>query len=144
MDAFDVANQDVFDLKVRFESLDQILHEFDEIQLKIEYHQITLTDNTLMLEESIVVGAEFEVNFYKLKSSMTSIIQRLTPPTKPIIKEESSHNSQLRLPKIDPEKFNGKPDSWLSFYDVYTTMIHENASFINDSKILLSSFITQG
>lgn len=138
---FDTSNQDVSELKARHKTVDLMAHQFEKIQLKIEYQQLTEADSEELLKESHIVRMKFEEQFYKLKSSMLFAIKVSTETIKPKFKQESQPTELFRLPKIDLEIFTGKPDNWLSFYDVFTTIIHENNTLttIQKFKYLRSS-----
>lgn len=50
---FDENVDDVHDLHARYETVESMFHDFDETQLKIEYHQLTLSNNAEVMKGAI-------------------------------------------------------------------------------------------
>lgn len=127
VEQFDLDNQNVFDLNSRFEKIDSYYDEFDEIQLKIEHHVLTLLNNEGLLIDCAANRKEFEDKYFNLKSSAQSILKTLSKKDDPVI-NEVPHKPQLKLPIISLPNFNGECENWLNFYEVFNSLIHENPS----------------
>ena len=55
---------------------------------------------------------------------------------------EISETAKVRLPKLDIEKFDGDVINWSSFWDQFSTAIHENDSLSEINKFThLKSFL---
>lgn len=122
-----------FDLNTRLSMIENILSEFDETQLKIEHHVISLKDNEDLLIECDTIRQEFETDYYNLKASIASIISSFAEDRQHQLTEKKNV-SQLRLPKVDLPKFNGSCENWMAFHDIYMSLIHDNQSLSDIQK----------
>lgn len=94
---------------------------------------LTLPDDD-SVNDQVLSQDQDEVN--DLYSHIASVIEVLTPQEPPATPSASSEAgtsvhtpiSQVRLPKLDLQKFSGNPLSWTSFINLFDATIHRNAS----------------
>lgn len=124
---FDLEKQDAFDLNARYDKLDTYYDVFDDTQLKIEHHVISLLNNEDLMVECVTIRKTFEDEYFNLKSSIQSILKTISKKD-PADHNEVPHKPQLKLPIISLPNFNGECENWLNFYEVFNSLIHENLS----------------
>ncbi|XP_062535396.1 uncharacterized protein LOC134204615 [Armigeres subalbatus] len=116
-----------FDMSIRIERL-------DELREKIENTIIEVKSHSSYSEEKYPIDSrrkDFSVRFYKMKAFLMDQLKQLQEPT-PILDRsfhagESSVGGSLdhaRLPQIRLQVFNGDINEWLSFRDLFTSLIH--------------------
>ena len=66
---------------------------------------------------------------YKLMEDKVNL--RVTPST---TSSNVDFSTKLKLPPIEVPKFNGSPEEWIPFRDLYVTMIHENSQLSGSQK----------
>lgn len=130
-DSFDKVEGDFQQLHGRFEMLDLCFSEFDSIQTQIEFIE---KDKT---EENIEVRTTFENKFFELKSQVHRIFMensdkylcesklKFSSQQPRQIKQEFS---SIQLPTLNIPTFCGDYESWLSFHDIFVSLIHNNNS----------------
>ncbi|XP_058816162.1 uncharacterized protein LOC131679450 [Topomyia yanbarensis] len=113
---FDVMHCD--QLPVRIERLDALWREFEVIQDEIE----VLEDEE---EQFSDLRKEFQTMYFELKASLQSKL-----PPRPSTSVTSSVQAQpiahIRLPEISLKQFSGRFDDWVSFRDLFVSLIHNN------------------
>lgn len=130
---FNQDNNSEYDLNSRLSMLETILSDFDEVQLKIEHHVISMKDNAVLLIECDATRKDFETEYYNLKASITSIVNSISE-TRQKQQNEKKNISQLKLPKVDLPKFNGSCENWMAFHDIYNSLIHDNQTLSDVQK----------
>ncbi|XP_055634284.1 uncharacterized protein LOC129774549 [Toxorhynchites rutilus septentrionalis] len=106
---------------IRIQRLDALWREFEETQEEIEL----LEDGE---EDFAEERQEFQALYYELKTSLQSKIpvQPPVPPPAPVqpISSAIPISSSVRLPEIKLKEFSGNLDDWVSFRDLYVSLIH--------------------
>lgn len=131
IDSFDKVEGDFRQLHQRFEMLDLCFSEFDSIQTKIEF--IEKDDKG----ENIEVRTNFENKFFELKSQAHRILTESSE--KYLCESKFKFSSQeprqirqevssIKLPTLNIPTFCGDYESWLSFHDIFVSLIHNNNS----------------
>lgn len=129
IESFDKSTGDIRQLHERFEKLDLCFSEFDIIQTKIEFIDKDDTEN------SELTRTTFENKFFELKSKAHRILTEDSDrflcdskldfsgkETRQIKQEFSS----IKLPVLNIPTFCGDYESWLSFHDIFVSLIHNN------------------
>ncbi|XP_053686315.1 uncharacterized protein LOC128735856 [Sabethes cyaneus] len=114
---------------VRLEKLEDLWEKVNDVILEIEIHE----DYTAEDESYIQQRSEFGNDYYEVKSllldkikqfdeqpSMNASVRVLDTTQQPTIEH-------VRLPQIKLQTFDGNIDEWLSFRDLYTSLIHWKA-----------------
>ncbi|XP_053698496.1 uncharacterized protein LOC128745446 [Sabethes cyaneus] len=118
------------ELAVRLNKLDSLWDNINEAFNEIESHEESPDDPEAFVKDRI----EFENRFYTLKSFLQDKIvpaqdslsasAELNQSIRPTDSATPSNASHVRLPQITLPKFSGKLDEWLTFRDLYTSLIH--------------------
>ncbi|XP_055633266.1 uncharacterized protein LOC129773650 [Toxorhynchites rutilus septentrionalis] len=129
---FDNQN-DVFQIPIRVEALDRVYNEFLDLQTEIEKY-----DDPEKFEEHMQERATFEARYCSAKGFL--LMKRSIDHNQPVLNTSftANHppaNFHLRLPKIDLPKFDGDLSRWLSFRDMFTSMVHSNADIPTVAKM---------
>ncbi|XP_053685762.1 uncharacterized protein LOC128735296 [Sabethes cyaneus] len=111
-------------LPIRIQRLDALWREFEETQDEIEV--LEDTDDEFSQER-----LEFQTLYYELKGSLQSKIplQQSQPPPPPQVQSVPSFNpvqSNIRLPEMKLKEFSGDLDDWVTFRDLFVSLIHSN------------------
>lgn len=108
-------------VKVRIERLDNLWREFEEVQDEIE-----------VLEEADEEFSEerqnFQTLYFELKAALQAKLPQL-PSSSNQVRQATVLNpisSNVRLPEIKLREFSGNLDEWVSFRDLYVSLIHTN------------------
>lgn len=124
-----------------------IISQLEERKLKLEQNWNDYNDIQTQLEladaSELDDRANFEEAFYNLSAKIRDLLR---PPTSshneiatassPLTLSDVSRPSfNIRLPKLDLPKFTGKYDEWVSFHDVFHSVIHSNYSLSDVHKL---------
>ncbi|XP_058817780.1 uncharacterized protein LOC131681089 [Topomyia yanbarensis] len=108
-------------LSVRIQRLDELWREFESIQDEIE----VLEDSEEQFSDE---RREFQTLYFELKASLEGKLPS-RPPTAPPLPLPSVHVqpvANIRLPEISLKQFSGRIDDWVSFRDLFVSLIHNN------------------
>ncbi|XP_062537957.1 uncharacterized protein LOC134206279 [Armigeres subalbatus] len=133
---------DFLQLKFRIEKLDSLWDKFNEIQAEIELEyglSVELADEK----------ATFEDLYYQLKGSLAS---KLAPNAAAPTSSSSSsspvapptHAFGVRLPELKIPEFKGDFDKWMNFYDLFSTLIHQNQQLSTIQKFQYLKAVLKG
>ncbi|XP_062542201.1 uncharacterized protein LOC134210189 [Armigeres subalbatus] len=112
-------------VEVRLEKLENIWDKFSETLVEIKSHDDYKEDETYDKERR-----EFNNRFYEAKSFL---VDQAKERKEPLLLDQSvrTHDTSVqgaldnvRLPQIKLQSFNGDIDEWLSFRDLFTSLIH--------------------
>ncbi|XP_058816995.1 uncharacterized protein LOC131680290 [Topomyia yanbarensis] len=113
---FDVMHCD--QLPVCIERVDALWREIEVIQDEIE----VLEDEEVQFSD---LRKEFQTMYFELKASLQSKL-----PPRPSMSVTSSVQAQpiahIRQPEISLKPFSGRFDDWVSFRDLFVSLIHNN------------------
>ncbi|GFR07835.1 uncharacterized protein TNCT_366971 [Trichonephila clavata] len=115
------------DISNKLEKLELIYTEFDQ------------ADAALPFESSEM--EEFEAKYYETKAKLQNILENLSVRTN-VYNDNSNvfenvsnvKSSNFKLPKINIECFSGDYKDWLSFKDLYVSLVHDNMCLSNIQK----------
>ncbi|XP_055590154.1 uncharacterized protein LOC129742298 [Uranotaenia lowii] len=116
----------VHQILVRLEKLEELWDKVSETSCEIESHDEFLSDVEVFTKER----SDFENRFFEVKAFL---IERQREQFNSTVDEISMRHSDsvlpaagehVRLPQIKLQTFNGNVDDWLSFRDLFTSLIH--------------------
>ncbi|XP_055622863.1 uncharacterized protein LOC129766365 [Toxorhynchites rutilus septentrionalis] len=115
----------VTDVDIRLEKIDELWEKFCDTLVEIRAHEDYLADEESYDKER----QEFSDRYYRAKSFLVDKSKRLQGP---LVLEQSVRTNEsvvfgadrVRLPQISLPSFNGDIDEWLSFRDLFTSLIH--------------------
>ncbi|XP_055634173.1 uncharacterized protein LOC129774458 [Toxorhynchites rutilus septentrionalis] len=115
----------VTDVDIRLEKIDELWEKFCDTLVEIRAHEDYLADEESYDKER----QEFSDRYYRAKSFLVDKSKRLRGP---LVLEQSVRTNEsvgfgadrVRLPQISLPSFNGDIDEWLSFRDLFTSLIH--------------------
>lgn len=114
-------NSTTSQIAVRLERLDDLWEKISEAFSDVESHEDYVDEEYSVSKER----SEFENRFYDVKAFL---VDKNTPPLDHSLRHvDTSTNSTMehvRLPQIRLQSFNGNIDDWLSFRDLFTSLIH--------------------
>lgn len=112
-------------LRIRLEKLDGLMEKISEILDAIELHEEYEDDDEIYSKQRI----SFDNQYYDTKATILDRLKQLEEPR--LSSTAQSHDSlvpsvaeRVRLPQIKLQTFDGNIDQWLSFRDLYTSLIH--------------------
>lgn len=114
------------EIEIRLGKLDEFWEGFSQALVDIFSHEDYNPDSSSIEKERL----EFSDRYYQLKSFLADRLKELQ---RPHVLEHSIHGSEgsshgilehVRLPQITLQTFNGNIDDWLSFRDLFTSLIH--------------------
>ncbi|XP_055622597.1 uncharacterized protein LOC129766156 [Toxorhynchites rutilus septentrionalis] len=117
---------DICQLEVRLEKLDIAWEKFSETLIDIKCHDDFDDEEDFYEKERV----EFSDRYYQVKSFLLSKVrerQEQSSSTQSIPANVTMQHGTLehvRLPQIRLQSFDGNIDQWLSFRDLYTSLIH--------------------
>lgn len=117
------------EIEIRLSKLDEFWESFSEALVDIFSHDDYNPDSTSLERERI----EFSDRYYQLKSFLSDKLKDRQRPQEleNSIRggDASAHGNMdhVRLPQITLQPFNGNIDEWLSFRDLFTSLIHWKA-----------------
>ncbi|XP_055622884.1 uncharacterized protein LOC129766382 [Toxorhynchites rutilus septentrionalis] len=123
-------------LEVRLEKLDQLWDEFGEVRVEVRAHDDFEGSDELDTERQ-----EFSDRYYEAKSFLVGKLKDST--------RTGRHSGQctldrVRLPQITLQPFNGNGEEWLSFKDVFTSLIHSRGDLPEVKKLYYLKGCLQG
>ncbi|XP_058448790.1 uncharacterized protein LOC131428764 [Malaya genurostris] len=115
----------VTEVEVRLGKLEEIWESFSETFVEILYHDDYNPEGSAYEKERM----EFSDNYYEVKAFLMEKVKMLQEPQALEQSMRSGEAMQLvtdhvRLPQIKLQTFNGNVDEWLSFRDLFTSLIH--------------------
>ncbi|CAB3238247.1 unnamed protein product [Arctia plantaginis] len=121
-------------LETRLESLEDLWKAFKEGHKHV-ISKLTKDedrDDSYFIEDTY---EEFEELYIQYKSSLKEALQPFSVPSyvhrqtsTPVSDLEHSTKSDVKLPRIQIPKFSGRYEEWQSFYDLFSSLIHNNKS----------------
>ncbi|XP_055526989.1 uncharacterized protein LOC129719622 [Wyeomyia smithii] len=114
---------------VRLEKLEELWEKVNDVILEIEIHE----DYTAEDEAYIQQRSEFGNKYYAVKSALLDKVKELEEHPAMNTSLRANDTTQqptvehVRLPQIKLQTFDGNIDEWLSFRDLYTSLIHWKA-----------------
>lgn len=124
---------ELFEIKARFESLKLKQDRLDVLNattLNELSEQDKVTDE--QIEDELSRCSEYEIRFLTLKERVASLIENLNA-------EGSSNNgrvqntgTQLRLPKIEINKFDGDLKNWIGFWGQFSKIHQDDSISVED------------
>ncbi|XP_055527284.1 uncharacterized protein LOC129719894 [Wyeomyia smithii] len=131
------ANTKTSQVTVRLERLDDLWEKIGDVINEIESHEEYEAEEDSLTKERII----FEDRYYEMKASL---IDRIKERREPGTSEQSirgaettlvSSGEHVRLPQIKLQSFDGDIDEWLSFRDLFTSLIHWKADLSEVKKL---------
>ncbi|XP_052565835.1 uncharacterized protein LOC120412439 [Culex pipiens pallens] len=127
----------IADVEVRLGALDELWVDFNETLVEIQSHgeYVATEDATYEADR-----AKFSESYFLNKSRLITKSRELQAPPavleQTIRSEETSHglNDHIRLPQIKLQKFTGIIEEWLSFRDLFVSLIHSKAELSDVEK----------
>ncbi|XP_049882518.1 uncharacterized protein LOC126378330 [Pectinophora gossypiella] len=117
-----------YELTLRFNKIKDILDDFDKIQSQIE----SLDSNE---DIQLIERQEIENRFYSLIAQSQDLLQTFESSSKSNnTSQTNSHGNTVKLPPLKIPSFNGDPNKWLEFRDMYLSLIHNNDTIDDISK----------
>lgn len=124
------------DLEGRLTAHLTLWDRFSDIQNQVESIADKNPENTAAHESERV---NFESRFYVISGTIKKHLKKLQNDSASISTESRRvagngtdegfrHNSTFHLPKLEAPTFNGSFDTWLSFYDSFKSMCHDNSA----------------
>ncbi|XP_062557498.1 uncharacterized protein LOC134222355 [Armigeres subalbatus] len=111
---------------VRLEKLDELWVKVNEVILEIETHD----DYDEEEDDCFKQRSAFGSKYYDLKSSLLDKVKDFEEPavlnqsTRGLDASHQPTGEHVRLPRIMLQTFDGNIDDWLSFRDLYMSLIH--------------------
>ncbi|XP_058816865.1 uncharacterized protein LOC131680160 [Topomyia yanbarensis] len=116
----------VTDIEVRLGKLEELWESFSDTFVEILSHDDYNAEGSAYEKERM----EFSDNYYEVKTFLMDKVKELQEPQ---VLEQSLRagdglphgtSDHVRLPQIKLQIFNGDVDEWLSFRDLFTSLIH--------------------
>ncbi|XP_062557280.1 uncharacterized protein LOC134222153 [Armigeres subalbatus] len=114
---------------VRLEKLDELWENVNDVILNIETHD----DYDEEEDNCSKQRSEFSSKYYDLKSLLLDKVKEFQEPpalnqsTRNLEAADQATMERVRLPQIVLQTFDGNIDDWLSFRDLYLSLIHRKA-----------------
>ncbi|XP_055522497.1 uncharacterized protein LOC129716687 [Wyeomyia smithii] len=113
------------EVDVRLEQLDRMWDRMNEAINDVESHEESIADTDSFVKDRI----DFENRFYELKTFLIGkqkedCDQTILNQTTRSLDNPPTSTPHVRLPQITLPKFSGKLDEWLTFRDLFTSLIH--------------------
>ncbi|XP_055528072.1 uncharacterized protein LOC129720607 [Wyeomyia smithii] len=113
-------------LSVRLEHLAELWEKIGELVAEVESHEDFVVEDDAFAKERL----DFENRYFHVKSSLLDKTKELQDP--PVQDQSSAQvdnsmhvsSDHVRLPQIKLQTFDGNIDEWLSFRDLFTSLIH--------------------
>ncbi|XP_055591260.1 uncharacterized protein LOC129743299 [Uranotaenia lowii] len=116
-------------INVRMEKLDELWDRMNDTLMDVEMHEeYSSKENTCSN-----IRQDFTSKYYNAKASMLERIKQLEASTSVLHSTRIMDSSMqptiehVRLPQIKIQTFDGNIDQWLSFRDLYLSLIHTKA-----------------
>ncbi|XP_058827607.1 uncharacterized protein LOC131687531 [Topomyia yanbarensis] len=116
----------VTDIEVRLGKLEELWESFSDTFVEILSHDDYNAEGSAYEKERM----EFSDNYYEVKTFLMDKVKELQEPQ---VLEQSLRagdglphgtSDHVRLPQIKLQTFNGDVDEWLTFRDLFTSLIH--------------------
>lgn len=145
------------ELRARLQRFSSIWDEFNDVQSKIEMHEAEEQGESSQGGISAAQDEErlaFEDKYFTIITSLESLIEekaslpiphialdRQVREGTPMTHTMSAVNYSLKLPRVNLPVFTDKYEDWTSFYNMFHSMIHQNAALpdVQNIQYLLSS-----
>ncbi|XP_062541585.1 uncharacterized protein LOC134209604 [Armigeres subalbatus] len=114
---------------VRLEKLDEMWENVNDVILNIETHD----DYDEEEDNCSKQRSEFSSKYYDLKSLLLDKVKEFQEPpalnqsNRNLEAADQATMERVRLPQIVLQTFDGNIDDWLSFRDLYLSLIHRKA-----------------
>lgn len=117
----------VTEVEVRLQKLDELWERFDDILVEIKSHEEFNESSDDIFEKE---RKDFSDGYYRTKSFLLDKVKGRPGVS---MSDHSVHTvdssgqgtvEHVRLPQIKLQSFNGNIDEWLSFRDLFTSLIH--------------------
>lgn len=144
-------DSDVEQIVVRKEKIEEVWQEFNQVQSELELDEQNNSD------ELCNYRIDFEELYFKSVATANKRIQqeqnsiRTTLQREDSLKEENSNKESFRatpvikLAALNVPTFTGLYTEWASFYDIYTSLIHNNDNLSTIQKFFyLRSSLAEG
>ncbi|XP_055623669.1 uncharacterized protein LOC129767075 [Toxorhynchites rutilus septentrionalis] len=117
--------QQINEVKIRLERLDKLMEAFEEVQTEYE----TYDDTAEFIVENTKLRAEIEEEYYRVKGGLTSKIPLQVPNAAAVMQvvPAIAQAAHIKLPTITLPNFDGDLNSWLTFHDSFSSLIHSSA-----------------
>lgn len=117
-------------ISVRLEKLEDLWESINDTYFETETHEEFSADNDSFLKER----TDFENRFYDVKAFL---LERAKASQDQLIKPHDMQPTvdHVRLPQIKLQSFDGNIDEWLSFRDLFTSLIHLKDDLPNVEKL---------
>ncbi|XP_045462023.1 uncharacterized protein LOC123672080 [Harmonia axyridis] len=116
-----------FDLiRIFKDDLSSIDESFDQVQSQIE---ISCEDD--QFDSEIIQREEFSDNMCRFRNKINLMLNKRNVLNHDV---KSEVKSRVQLPVIDLPKFNGTYEGWLSFKDLFHSLVHSNQSISDIQK----------
>ncbi|XP_053686628.1 uncharacterized protein LOC128736171 [Sabethes cyaneus] len=122
---------------VRLDRLDELWEKTGDVMNEIETHEDYEAEADSLTKDRIA----FEDRYYEMKAFLVDKIKELQDPgtleqsvrgTETTMVASGDH---VRLPQIKLQSFGGNIDEWLSFRDLFTSLIHRKADLSEVEKL---------
>lgn len=126
----------VFEYSTRQTRLNETFKIFTDLQVKIE----ELDNSDIILQE----GEDVENRFYAVLSKLSEKISSLTLSQGSLrpVSNTVNHSPAVQLPKIDVPTFTGNPVDWISFFELFQTLIIDNSQLTDIQRFMyLKSYL---
>lgn len=127
---FDLDNDDVTLLQVKFEKIEPVWNSFDTVQTEIELAVLDEDDNVRAAEdnERIKFEDDFALQISKAKSIIACKSGRSDNVSSYSAREvATTHDTVVNLPKINLPTFDGKWEEFCSFREEFKSLIENRA-----------------
>lgn len=113
--------------KSRFSRVQSIREEFVQLNEKIQALQLMINPDQAIDQSSI---SSFDDLYYAVIVASDALDngKRIINSGAPAILPATHPSVNARLPKLELPKFDSHIENWQTFYDTFTTLIHENTS----------------
>ena len=122
---------ELFEIKARFEALKLKQDRLDVFNSTI-WNELSEKDETTdkQFEDEVSKCSEYEIRFLTLKERVTSLNENSSSNNKGYLQNVGT---QLRLPKIELNKFDGDLKNWIGFWGQFSK-IHEDDTISLEDK----------
>ncbi|XP_071642775.1 uncharacterized protein [Temnothorax longispinosus] len=136
LDNLNAAQTSVIELRQRHQKFANNWKGFDDVQSKIEEIELEDVDQEDHQEER----TQFENKYFSIVVDLETLIEEKNERVVQEVTGVSIQHNQdvingsmrgnandcLKLPRINLQEFSGKYEDWISFKNIFTTMIHEH------------------
>lgn len=119
------------EIPFRLERLDKLWEELENVDMELE----ALHDEDPAVAET---RAKFQNLYYRLKGSLSQKLPapaQANPPASVQNLQVLPASSGVRLPELKIPEFDGNPEDWSGFHDLFKSLIHDNYQLTNIQKL---------